>query len=104
MLSKAASLRRLPVALCWMALITSTPALAQEGENYTIRGDEGYGIADCMHSGIACGRVIADSWCESHGHAHALTYGMGGDITGSVEGKDAPIKVAAEDVIIRCGD
>ncbi len=104
MLSIAALHRRLPVALCWVALTTSAPAMAQEGADYTIRGDDGYGIADCMHSGVACGRVIADSWCESHGHAHALTYGMGGDVTGSINGGDPVVKVAAGDVIIRCGD
>ena len=78
---------------------------AQEAENYTISGNDGYGIAECMKTGSECGRVIADSWCESHGHAHALGYEMGEDVTGALPASTVPVvKVAAGDVVIRCGD
>ena len=93
----------LPAALCLIALAASA-AHAEDGADYTISGEDGYGIMDCMHSGNACGRVIADSWCESHGHAHALAYGMGSDVTGSVGGSPPVVNVAASDVVIRCGD
>ena len=101
----AGTLRFVPIAV--VALMVSLPAVAgvQEGTDYTISEDEGYGIADCMHSGRECGRVIADSWCESHGHAHVLAYGMGSDVTGSIASPTKQItKIAADDVVIRCGD
>ena len=81
-----------------------TPSLAQEGENYTISGNDGYGIVECMHTGSDCGRLIADSWCEAHGHAHALAYGAGQDLTGAISNAAPVVKIAAGDVVIRCGD
>ncbi len=98
------TLRVVPIAL--VVLMASLPAArAQDGTDYTISEDEGYGIADCMHAGRECGRVIADSWCESHGHAYVLAYGMGADVTGSVASPTSPItKISADDVVIRCGD
>ncbi len=99
------TLRIVPIALVMLMVGLPATARAQDGTDYTISEDEGYGIADCMHSGRECGRVIADSWCESHGHAHVLAYGMGSDVTGSVTSAAKPItKVSADDVVIRCGD
>ena len=75
-------------------------------ENYTIPSSDGYGIVDCMHAGVDCGRVIADSWCESHGHAHVLAYGTVEDVTGSIQAstKPEPVKAGPGDIVIRCGD
>ncbi len=98
-----AALFRLPVVVIVAALSLSGPAVAQDGENYIISSEDGYGIVECMHSGSACGHVIADSWCESHGHAHALAFGVGGDVTGSIDGGNSLVKVADGDVVIRCG-
>ena len=69
----ASSLRLLAAG----ALLTSSFYLpARAAENYVIPSSDGYGIGDCMHAGMDCGRVIADSWCESHGHAHVLAFGL----------------------------
>ena len=79
---------------------------AQAAENYVIPSSDGYGIGDCMHAGMACGRVVADSWCESHGHAHVLAFGTVDDVTGTIEAStkaDVP-KGDPGDVVIRCGD
>ncbi len=75
-------------------------------ENYVIPSSDGYGIGDCMHAGMDCGRVIADSWCESHGHAHVLAFGTVEDVTGSIQAstKPEPVKAAPGDILIRCGD
>ena len=32
----------------------------------------------------ACGRVIADAWCEAHGYGRSLAYGRADDVTGAV--------------------
>ena len=92
-------------ALLGAACLGGAPARADGSDTYMVSGDDGYGIADCMKQGSECGRVIADSWCESHGHAHALTFGLGQDVTGSSTARNSPmIKIAAGDVVIRCGD
>ena len=92
-------------ALLGTACLGAAPARADGSDTYMVSGDDGYGIADCMKQGSECGRVMADSWCESHGHAHALTFGLGQDVTGTTTGRNSPmIKIAAGDVVIRCGD
>ncbi len=67
-------------------------------------GEDGYGINECLHSGSLCGRVIADAWCESHGHARALAFGSAVDVTGSVPGAEPVTTVSDDDVVIRCGE
>ena len=87
-----------------LAVVATLPARA--AENYVIPSSDGYGISDCMHAGVDCGRVIADSWCESHGHAHVLAFGTVDDVTGSVQAstKPEPVAAAPGDIVIRCGD
>ncbi len=87
-----------------LAPMAPTLAFAGEGENYVIPATDGYGISECLHGQSDCGRVMADSWCEAHGHAHALAYGTGDDVTGSTGSSSAIQKIAANDVVIRCGD
>ncbi len=65
---------------------------------------DGYGIGECLHQGSACGRVIADAWCEAHGHARALAFGSASDATGTLPGPVTATKVSADDVLIRCGE
>ena len=89
------------------ALLTSSYCLqARAAENYVIPSSDGYGIGDCMHAGMDCGRVIADSWCESHGHAHVLAYGTVDDVTGAIQASTTPEVLAGDpgDIVIRCGD
>ena len=79
-------------------------------ESYTIPASDGYGIGECMQAGNDCGRVMADSWCEAHGHAHVLAYGTNEDVTGAIRASDAskPVPASATgapgDIVIRCGD
>ena len=106
---KASRTRRLRASLLAFAgaalvLSIASSAQAQESANYTISDNDAYGIADCMHSGSDCGRVMADSWCEAHGHVHALAYGSGQDVTGSLASAGTVIQVASRDVVIRCGN
>lgn len=75
-------------------------------ENYVIPASDGYGIGECMHAGSDCGRVMADSWCEAHGHAHVLAFGTAEDVTGTLQAsiKSEQLEASAGDVVIRCGD
>lgn len=86
-------------------IVTPQPALALTGQEFVVADDDGYGIADCMKSGSECGRVMADAWCQAHGHGHADTFGLAEDVTGSTKIKSVETAPAATDaMIIRCGD
>jgi len=111
MASKAHPLRpAAAVAMSTLAGMVLSSAFAipsRAAESYVVPATDGYGISDCMHSGSACGRVIADSWRESHGHAHALAFGTVEDVTGAIQAstKAEPVTTAsAGDIVIRCGD
>ena len=92
--------------LAGLALMPAALAPAHAAESYVIPSSDGYGIEECMHAGVDCGRVVADGWCESHGHAHVLAFGTVEDVTGSVQASAAPqaAAAAAGDIMVRCGD
>ena len=81
-------------------------ARAIESNAFVLPGDgeDGYGISECLRSGDLCGRVIADSWCEAHGHARALAFGSAADLTGAIPGAEPVVKASDGDVVIRCGE
>lgn len=89
-----------------VALWSASAMPSRAAENYVIPASDGYGIGECMHAGADCGRVIADSWCESHGHAHVVAFGTVADVTGSIQASTAPevLSAASGDIVIRCGD
>lgn len=68
-------------------LIPGAPLSASSDQSATflIPASDGYGIAQCLLSGDACGEVVADAWCESHGYARANSFGAAalGDYMGS---------------------
>ena len=99
----AHSLRALATGILLASSLSLPP---QAAENYVIPSSDGYGIGDCMHAGMDCGRVIADSWCESHGHAHVLAFGTVEDVTGAIQASTKPgvLQGDAGDIVIRCGD
>jgi hypothetical protein len=51
----------------------STPAEPRKKE-FVIANDDGYGTSDCLTKGSACGKIVADAWCESKGFARAVAY------------------------------
>ena len=56
---------------------------AGEAHSFIVAANDGYGIQDCLGEGGECGRVVADAWCEAHGHGAALTFGRADDVTGA---------------------
>lgn len=54
-------------------------------KDFVIQNDDGYGTSDCLTKGSACGKIVADAWCESKGFAKALAYRPteAGDVTHS---------------------
>ena len=46
-------------------------AQAADGQTFIIAAMDGYGVEDCLADGAECGHVVADAWCEAHGHGPA---------------------------------
>jgi hypothetical protein len=78
----------------------STFARAGGTSDYVVAANDGYGLEDCLAAGSQCGQVVADAWCEAHGHGHALAFGPRNAMT------NRPTRVSASDeaYIISCSD
>ena len=70
-------------------------AQAADANEYEIAANDGYGLQECLDSNSECGHVVADAWCEAHGHGHALSYGP-----------RVATQIAATDetYVVKCGD
>ena len=98
-------------ALIAIAAARGGPAHAQENvqeklaeaaktKTYVIASADGYGIADCFKQGVACGEIVASSWCEGHGHGKPAAWGSADDLTASIPaGQKAPAQGA---LVITC--
>jgi hypothetical protein len=75
-------------------------ARAQGAYLYSVAANDGYGLQDCLAGGAECGQVVADSWCEAHGHGKALSFGPASRFSSSV----MPVSTAPESYVISCGD
>lgn len=64
-----------------IALVSALRATADAtpGHLLIIPTEDGYGVETCLTSDAACGRVVADAWCQANGHANAEAYGRAGD-------------------------
>ncbi len=74
-----------------------------QGHIFIIAAADGYGVEDCLAERGECGRVVADAWCEAHGHGPAIAFGLAADVT------DAILTAASADksqspYVVRCGD
>jgi hypothetical protein len=63
---------------------------------YVISDHDGYGLLECLTQKRDCGKIVADSWCESHGHGPALSFGHADDVTASVAAVSSVAKRAPE--------
>jgi hypothetical protein len=76
---------------------------AGEGHTFIIAAADGYGVEDCLAEGSECGRVVADAWCEAHGHGAAIAFGPADDVTDAISVGVAANKSQRPN-IVRCGD
>lgn len=65
---------RLLLAAVVAALAGAVPAGAAD-RSFIIPANDGYGIADCLGEGGACGRMVADAWCAAQGMGKAASFG-----------------------------
>jgi hypothetical protein len=76
---------------------------AEAGNSFVVVAADGYGVEDCLAEGEERGRVVADAWCEAHGHGLAISFGLVDDVTGAIATKVAA-KKPRNPYIIRCGN
>lgn len=53
---------------------------------FVIPVNDGYGVAACADTDAACGKVVADAWCEAQGFRRSASVGPADvDTTGSIQ-------------------
>lgn len=86
-----------------LACVAVGPVQAAERRSFVIPPADGYGIGDCLSGGGECGRVVADSWCESHGSTSAITFGSADDLTAAIVGRNGqPESIEHGSYVIDC--
>ncbi|MFO1148917.1 MAG: hypothetical protein U1E62_11135 [Alsobacter sp.] len=87
------------------AMTTSGPARAEGGHSLVIPANDGYGMGECLLEGKACGRVIADAWCEAQGFGKSESFGPADptEVTASLATKAAP-QTAPKAFTVTCRD
>jgi hypothetical protein len=79
----------------------SRAAQTQRNAVYQISDSDGYGLVDCIVQKRECGKIVADGWCEAHGHGPAVGFGVAEDVTGAITASgSAPISAA----IVTCSE
>ena len=86
----------LMAGLAPVAVATPSRGLAAGRDSFVVNDNEGDGITECLTNGSACGRVVADAWCEAHGHGVSVAFGRADDVTGALK-SDAPDDKAQND-------
>ncbi len=92
----------LGAALVALAALARAPAQA-EPRTFVLDQHEGYGVTACLVDGVACGKIVANAFCESQGLGPAVAWGSAADVTGAIGDKPGA-KLPATSVIITCGD
>lgn len=87
------------------ALASLAAAVEAEAASETfVVSDEGYGVMECLKEKSDCGRIVADAWCESHGHGPAQAYGRADDMTASIPAAAPRQPQPVEAMVISCAD
>lgn len=71
---------------------------------YLLSDNDGYGLSDCISQRRECGKIVADSWCEAHGHGPALAFGGAEDVTGAIAANVRSSSPAAGAAVVSCAD
>lgn len=96
--------RPLIVAAMLPAAFLSTRA-ADASQLFFIPASSGYGISECLAPGAVCGKVVADSWCESKGYGPAIAYGRAEDITATIPTELKKVRaIETDSFVIKCSD
>lgn len=104
--SENALLPRLAAPLIAGALLTLMLQYGAQAapETFIIADQDGYGFTECLKERGECGRIVADAYCESHGHGPAHGFGRAEDVTASVPAAEPRQPVPAGAMIVACSD
>lgn len=91
------------VSTGFMAFSAQSATNEPKVRDFVIQNNDGYGTSDCLARESACGKIVADSWCESKGFARARAYraAAASDITHSVSTRRAAHN---ETFVISCAE
>jgi hypothetical protein len=100
-------------ALCLGPLVVSGLSQAQAPRDplasarqtlFIITDQEGYGTSECLDKQGGCGKIIADSFCESKGFKLADYYrrAEADEVTGSIASERKPVPREPHAFVISC--
>jgi hypothetical protein len=75
--------------------------MADQSRTFVIPPQDGYGTEDCMGKDRACAEVVASAWCEAHGLAAPVAYGLAEDMTATIAGA-RPAKLDPNAFVVTC--
>ena len=67
-------MRSVIAALAVAAMMSVSVAHAEKRMFIIANLADGYGVDDCLASGAACGKAVANSYCRSHDYAQAVSF------------------------------
>jgi hypothetical protein len=82
------------------SLVLLTGAAASESHPFLIAANDGYGLDECLAGSNECGQVVADAWCEAHGHGTAISFGL----QSAFSGVATKVSTVSEPYVINCRD
>jgi len=100
-------------AACLAVALVCGPAMAEDARTrasdaknamFLISDQEGYGTGECLERQGGCGKVIADSFCESKGYKGSAFHrkANAGDVTGSLDAERRPPPRDPQAFVIAC--
>ncbi|WP_363347741.1 hypothetical protein [Methylocystis echinoides] len=96
---------RIAVPLVAGALVAAAlSANAQAAPETFLVPDDGYGVTECLKGKSDCGRIVADAWCEAHGHGPAQAYGRADDVTAAIPAAASRPSQQTDAMVIACAD
>ncbi len=93
-----------PIAVVLLFAGCTSGAHAADSRSFIIPPSDGYGVAECLAKTGDCGRVVADSWCESYGFAKATSYGPAEDVTSAIAVAQETHHAEPGSFVITCAD
>ncbi|MEF3365974.1 hypothetical protein V3H18_05435 [Methylocystis sp. 9N] len=87
-----------------VACQTGARADADARTAYVISDQDGYGLLECLTQKADCGRIVANSWCEAHGHGAATAFGRAEDLTASTDAKAAELPKKPGAALVACAE
>jgi hypothetical protein len=84
-------MRSVIAAIAVAGLLCGTAAHAEKRLFILATHADGYGVDDCLATGAACGKSVADSYCHSHEFTRADSFRKvdRDDITGAIPTSDS---------------